>query len=705
MGVAILSSWALKPLATILFAAAALVYLRGWLRGRRLSHGEWDQRRLLCFLGGLMALFLALESPLDALDSLLLSAHMIEHLLVMMIAPPLLLLGDPALPLLRGLPRTFVREGLGPFLSWPALQRALRWLVSPIVAWSAFAVSTIAWHTPALYELALRSPFWHATQHACFFWTGVLFWWPVLQSSNRKGGWPRWAMIPYLLLGDIVNTALSAFLIFSDRILYPSYEAVRLSGFTAKEDQAAAGAIMWVPGSIVYLVPAVVIAAQLFSPRKAVERRWPNPRHNQPRVRLPLPLLRRTAQVAMLLLAVAVIRDGFFGTQVAAVNLAGALPWVHWRALSLLSLILLGNLFCMVCPFTLARDLVRRVVPTKFRWPRGLRSKWLPAALMVLFLWAYDAYKLWDSPWLTACLISGYFAAAMFIDGLFRGASFCKYVCPIGQFHFVSSLISPGEIRPRSLEVCQACRTHDCIRGNSHARGCELNLFQPKKVGNMDCTFCLDCVKACPSDNVALLPAVTGSSLTADPYRSSIGRLSKRTDIAVLAAVVVFGSLINAGGMTLPVMQWEHRWHGLLGMNLAIAGTIAGALILAALAIFCCGMLTGLVSLSGKLGDVIRRLVLGLTPLGVAIWAAHVLYHVATIRLSIPAWLTPAQIVILDLGLLMTLYVFWRVAAQSASTRWGAAALGAPWVLLSCAVYAGGIWVFFQPMQMQGMLH
>lgn len=703
---AVLSSWTLDPRVMALLFATAFFYVRGWLRSRRLSVGERDVRRLACFLAGLMALFLAIESPLDAFDALFLSAHMAQHLLLMMVAPPLLLLGDPTIPLLRGLPRRFVKEGLGPFLSWPALNRSLRWITSPPVAWLAFAVSTIAWHLPALYELALRSPFWHAAQHACFFWTGILFWWPVVESGHRRMRWPRWAMIPYLLLGDILNTALSAFLVFSDRILYPSYEAVRVSGLSAREDQAAAGAIMWVPGSMVYLVPAIVIAVRLFSGARSTERRWPRTPRRTPAKRLPLPMMRRFAQGAMLLLAIVVMWDGFFGTQVAALNLAGVLPWIHWRALSLLALILIGNLFCMACPFTLARDIGRRILPGKLRWPRRLRSKWLPAALLVVYLWAYEAYSLWDNPWLTASLIAAYFAAVVIVDGIFRGASFCKYVCPIGQFHFVNSLVSPGEIRIRNLDVCQACRTHDCIRGNDGARGCELNLFQPKKTGNMDCTFCLDCVKACPQDNVGLMATPPGSTLTVDPYRSSLGRLSKRTDIAALAGVVVFGGLVNAAGMISPVMAWEHQWHALLGANLVVAAfVIAGALILPALVLLICGMLTRLVPLSGKLADAVRRFVLGLAPLGTAIWAAHLLYHLATVRLTIPAWLTPAQIMLLDAGLLLTLYVCWRVATQSTSKRGRAVALIGPWALLSCAVYAIGIWIIFQPMQMRGMLH
>ena len=108
----------------------------------------------------------------------------------------------------------------------------------------------------------------------------------------------------------------------------------------------------------------------------------------------------------------------------------------------MIALLFVGNLFCMVCPFMLVRDFARRWLPATWAWPRSLRNKWL-AALLALYLWAYEAFSLWNSPWLTAWIILAYFSAALLIDGLFQGGSFCKYVCPIGQFHFVQSLAFP----------------------------------------------------------------------------------------------------------------------------------------------------------------------------------------------------------------------------------------------------------------------
>jgi ferredoxin len=271
-------------------------------------------------------------------------------------------------------------------------------------------------------------------------------------------------------------------------------------------------------------------------------------------------------------------------------------------------------------------------------------------------------------------------------------------VCPIGQFHFISSLVSPGEIGVRKKEVCQTCRTHDCIRGNAQSRGCELYLFQPKKAGNLDCTFCLDCVKACPHDNVGYLPVIPASTLVSDPYRSSLGRLSKRNDLAALVLVMVFGAFVNAAGMVGPVTMWEH---GRRAVPWILAGLIFGGVIGApALAVGLCG---GLNRLMGLTAQTMRRFVLALAPIGFAMWCAHLLYHLST-PFGVPGWMTELQILVLDGGLLLTLYVCWRVAQQNATQVRKELAIVAPWAALSCALYGVGIWILLQPMQMRGMM-
>lgn len=682
--VAFLASWNLNWGAIAIFVLTAGIYLRGWLRGRSLLHDPRDHRRLGCFLCGVFLVFLAEESPLDSLDTLFLSAHMGQHLLLMMIAPALILLGDPILPLLRGLPKPVVKEAFGPFLTWPALRRFGHWLTSPVVAWLIFALSTVFWHLPFAYELAIGDRAWHAAQHACFFWTGIVFWWPVIRPGPGKYPYPLWVGIPYLLTADFVNSAISATLVFSGKLLYPTYAAVHLAGVNPVEDQTLAGALMWVPGEVFYLLPAVALAMRLFS---STRQRSAAPLRIERRSRNHLTLRdvarwRPLAQLLMLVVAALVVWQGFAGVQAAPANISGVWPWIHWRAFSIIALIIAGNLFCFACPFVFVRDQARRLVAPRLRWPKQLRSKWLAVGLLIVYFWTYEAFGLWNSPWLTAWIIVGYFAAAVLIDGLFRGASFCKYVCPIGQFHFVTSLVSPREVAVRKQAICSTCSTHDCIKGNSVERGCETYLFQPRKAGNFDCTFCLDCVKACPHGNVALLQiAPLEQVLHADVRRSSVGVLVKRWDWAALVLVVVCAAFVNAAGMVDPVMMWEHALQAKLGsMRVVLAlWTLLGLVVAPA----------ALAALPKA-----KRYVYALVPIGVAMWAAHLLFHL----LSYLGDANPqaAELILLDAGLLGALYACWRINHDVRRGAWA-------WMTTSVALYAIGVWIVFQPMQMRGM--
>jgi len=180
---------------------------------------------------------------------------MTQHLMLMLVAPPLLWVGAPVAPLLLGLPRP-LRRVVARWLGTPALRRLASVLAHPALGWTAFVIAFWAWHVPALYDLALRSEAWHHVEHATFFATALLFWRPVILPWPSRASWPRWAMIPYLLLAEFQNTTLAAILTFSDRVIYTAYEYVpRPWGLSALEDQSIAGAIMWVPGSIAFLLP------------------------------------------------------------------------------------------------------------------------------------------------------------------------------------------------------------------------------------------------------------------------------------------------------------------------------------------------------------------------------------------------------------------------------------------------------------------
>jgi cytochrome c oxidase assembly factor CtaG len=741
----------------------AWIYTRGWRRLHRQAPQRFGISRILCFFAGLTVLFLAVASPLDAFAGLLLIVHMSQHLLLTMVAPPLILFGAPYLPLLRGLPPKVLKHGAGPFLAWPALPRFGRLLTHPVICWLTFALTTVLWHIPLFYELALRSEFWHEVEHLSFFSSAILFWLPVIQPEPRCQRWPLWTMILYLFLADLQNTALSAVLSFYERVIYPTYASVpRITRLTALEDQIGAGALMWVFGSLAYLIPAGLLTIKMLSSRhevrpsslssqapagKIMDVSLRMARRRKAWDLLLIPLVgaalrwrrfRRGAQAVMFLLAIIVIADGLFGHQMGSMNLAGVLPWTHWRGLVVIVLLAAGNFFCMTCPFMFAHDLGRRIMPARWNWPGRLRSKWVAVGLLVIYLSVYEAFDLWDSPWWTAWIVIGYFAASFVIDGLFKGASFCKYVCPIGQFNFVQSLVSPLEVKVRDPDRCRTCTTYECIRGNSVRRGCELQLFQPKKAGNMDCTFCLDCVHACPHNNVGILAFVPTSQLIHDRYRSSMGRFSQRPDIAALILLLVFGAFVNAAGMLKPVAGWEERLQ--VWFNLSSLKPVEIILIVISLVV----LPFMLVSLCGTLSRVFGRVQLGwrdltcsfaaaFVPLGFSMWLAHLVFHLLTGGYAVvPAtqraaeglgigllgkpdwsllsvmpifdWLPSLQMLLLDFGFLLTLYTSWRIANRYRSRGAGAFGLFAPWAGLAIGLYVIGVWIIFQPMQMRGLM-
>jgi cytochrome c oxidase assembly factor CtaG len=244
---------------------AALVYLRGWSRLRRASPNSSLALKLIAFIGGTLALWIAVGSPLATLDHTRLTFHMVQHLLLMTIAAPLILLAEPVITLRRGLPERLAHRivsrlsrrlhGLGNILS------------HPVCCWIAGTAVVIAWHIPAAFELAMHSQFWHAVQHASFLAGGLLFWWPVIQPSPAIAKWPRWSLPLYLFFATLPCDALSAFLTFCGRVVYSTHgvaanEALRL------QDQELAGALMWSWVTFAYLIPAIGITLQILAPAR-----------------------------------------------------------------------------------------------------------------------------------------------------------------------------------------------------------------------------------------------------------------------------------------------------------------------------------------------------------------------------------------------------------------------------------------------------
>ena len=267
-------------LLTVLIIFAASVYLRGWLHVRSTSLSGINGWHAFSFIAGLSLIWVATASPLSALDHELLTVHMLKHLLLMTLAPPLIWLGEPVDPLLHGVPQQFVQRVLAPafqLLRAQRMQRIRRALGQPESCWLAAAAALVGWHIPAVFTLAMQSAAWHFVEQSSFLATGLLFWWPVVQpwpSVLR----PDLSMILYLFFATLPCDILSGFLVFCDRVIYPVYlSSSHLFGLSSLADQQCAAALMWTCVTLVYLVAGAILAMRLLSPEKPLDTRFVPP--------------------------------------------------------------------------------------------------------------------------------------------------------------------------------------------------------------------------------------------------------------------------------------------------------------------------------------------------------------------------------------------------------------------------------------------
>jgi putative membrane protein len=268
-----LPSWSLPIPVTLVLLAMALVYWRGWHQLRKALPTLLSVWRLVAFVSGVALLWVAVASPLGALDHQLLTAHMAQHLLLMTVVAPLMLLGAPAIGLLHGLPQRFIRRVLGPLLQSPPAHGLGRMVTHPVFSWLASTAVVIGWHIPVVFEVGMRSTGWHEAEHACFLAAGLLFWWPVVQPWPSLERWFRWRIPLYLFLATLPCDALSAFLVFCNRVVYAHYQAAHpLFDFSPLGDQECAGALMWVCVTFAYLAPAAAVTIQLLSPQRCASQ-------------------------------------------------------------------------------------------------------------------------------------------------------------------------------------------------------------------------------------------------------------------------------------------------------------------------------------------------------------------------------------------------------------------------------------------------
>lgn len=239
----------------------------GYWRLSRRSPQHVPPWRLTLALGGLACITVALLSPLDRLAHALFSAHMVQHMLLMMVAPPLLLFADPLPMVLWALPSSG-RVRVGALLAEGApFRRIWQGLTCMPVAWLISALTLWLWHLPAAYDAALRYPPLHDLEHLAFFWAGVLFWWPVISPAPRlRGHAHRELRIVYLVLGALQKAALGLLLTLSPWVLYASYAVVPRAGeLSPLEDQAWGGVIMWGAGGAIDMVAVLALLLRFFS--------------------------------------------------------------------------------------------------------------------------------------------------------------------------------------------------------------------------------------------------------------------------------------------------------------------------------------------------------------------------------------------------------------------------------------------------------
>lgn len=274
---AALSSWDWRPEVFFPLVVLGILFLVGWsrlrinsrsVRGRRSLGATW---RPVSYMSGLLVIGVALMSPLDVLVQQLFFMHMIQHLLLIMIAPVLLLLPNPMPFLLWGLPpraRLTAGEILNRVIHKESTTgRVLRKLTGPLAVWFIMIAFIVGWHDPAMYNAALRSEIVHDLEHVTMFVAGMLFWWTVTGAGPRlHKNLSRPAKIAFVIAAVPPNMALGAALAFSQQPIYTYYSDMpRLWGITVLDDQRISGIIMWIPGSMMYFMAALVFIFLILS--------------------------------------------------------------------------------------------------------------------------------------------------------------------------------------------------------------------------------------------------------------------------------------------------------------------------------------------------------------------------------------------------------------------------------------------------------
>jgi putative membrane protein len=268
---AVLFSWEWRIEIVLVLVTAGTLYSIGWWRLRRLRRGRSRDRgrlatggRLAAYLSALVILGVALMSPIDVLASQFFFMHMIQHLLLVMVVPPLLWLSSPFPFVIWGLPSQARSRVASLFNGKSSFRRRLRTFTAPGISWMLYVAVLLAWHDPNAYQAALQDELIHDLEHITFFATAMLFWWHVIYAPPQiHKRLPRGARIAYVLAAIPPTMAAGAAIAFSGQPVYAYYAGVpRLWGISVMQDQMLGGVIMWVPGSMMYIIAALILISR-----------------------------------------------------------------------------------------------------------------------------------------------------------------------------------------------------------------------------------------------------------------------------------------------------------------------------------------------------------------------------------------------------------------------------------------------------------
>jgi putative membrane protein len=241
------TAWSFEPWAFAALLAASMLYVAGLRRMTILPPG-WQ---IVSVTAGLASLALTLLSPLHRLGGELFSAHMAQHELLMLIAAPLLVLGQPGTPMLWAFPPSW-RIRFGKAAKVQMIAKSWKAVSAPMAAWVIHGLAVWLWHVPAFYQATLDSDLMHTAQHATFLGTALLFWWTLLH--GRGGRMTYGAAVAYVFTTAVHTSILGALLTCSTRLWYPAYIGRTTAwGLSALQDQQLGGLIMWVPAGLVYI--------------------------------------------------------------------------------------------------------------------------------------------------------------------------------------------------------------------------------------------------------------------------------------------------------------------------------------------------------------------------------------------------------------------------------------------------------------------